>query len=34
MQKKSGKGIAFEFVSSDPYTTGGQGAIEFAMKYS
>jgi hypothetical protein len=33
-QDQSGKGIAPELVSSDPYTTGGLGTIEFAMKYS
>jgi hypothetical protein len=31
---QSGKGNAPEFVFSDPYTTGGLGTIEFAMKYS
>jgi len=29
---QGGKGLAFEFVSSDSNTTGGQAKIEFAMK--
>jgi len=33
-QDQSGKGLASEFVSSDPNTAGGQATIEFAMKYS
>jgi len=33
-QDQSGKGLASEFVSSDPNTAGGQAAVEGAMKYS
>jgi hypothetical protein len=33
-QDQSGKGLAVEFVSSDPNTAGGRATIELAMKYT